>query len=164
DRAAFLVERDQRTGPHHVAQPARQGANGILVAEVVAEQDDRSNRVPPEELRLCIVERLARNADHDESARCDRHLTAPSMPRMKNRCAKKNTMSAGAIVSTAPAAITRVELPNVPDNSRMPTASGIRSLFVSTTLGHRKLFQVVTAVRITRAAICGSARGSMMRT
>ena len=38
------------------------------------------------------------------------------MPRMKKRCVKKNTISAGAIVRTAPAAMTRVELPNVPDS------------------------------------------------
>src|SRR5262249_13818057 len=138
-RAALLIDRDQAACTEHARKFADERAYFRLVAQILSKQNHRSDAVAAQERALVRLERLAADADHPQLAGMElgAHLTAPSMPRMKNRCVKKKTTSAGAMVRIAPAAITRVELPKVPESSRMPTASGISSLLVSTTLGHR---------------------------
>ena len=98
------------------------------VPKIVAEQDDCANAVATQKCGLLPGKHLAVDIDHHEFAPDDkrpptfpatrrrpsplhanrpRHLIAPSIPRMKNRCVKKKTINAGATVRTAPTAITR---------------------------------------------------------
>src|SRR5882672_2784039 len=166
DGAAFLIECNQCLRSEHGTQLRSQLLDLAFGAQVLAEQAHGTDVVAPQEFSRGSTQLPAFDIDHHQSARmkwrAHRHLIAPSMPRMNKRCVKKNTISTGSTVRIAPAATTRVELPKVPDSSRMPTASGIKSLLVNTTLGHRKLFHVETVVRITSVPICGSANGSMI--
>ena len=71
DGAAFLVDADQRRGPHRFAQRGRERAYILFSAEVVAKQHDGSNVMTTQERCLRIVERLPPDADHDELARME---------------------------------------------------------------------------------------------
>ena len=71
DRAALLVDADQRPLAHRGTQVGGQLADLVLVAEVLAEQADGADLLAAQELGGVGVERLAGNVDHHQLAGVD---------------------------------------------------------------------------------------------
>ena len=67
-RAAFLVDADQRVGPHRFPQVGGEAAHLGITAQVLAEQAHRAHLVLADEGGGVGIEGLARDVDHHEPA------------------------------------------------------------------------------------------------